>query len=88
MLGRVPEAEASGIGQAELLGVVPAGLGFFLWNKGVAKVSAAVGGVMNTLKAPLAVLIAWSIFGEHIDLLRTTASLALMILAVRMAKAS
>jgi drug/metabolite transporter (DMT)-like permease len=70
------------------LGLVPAGLGFFLWNKGVAKVSAAAGGVMNTLKAPLAVVIAWLVFGEAIDFVRVIASLALMGVAARIAKSS
>lgn len=46
------------------LGVVPSGLGFFLWNVGAARVSAAALAVWNNVKVPLAVVVALVVFGE------------------------
>ncbi len=60
------------------LGVVPSGIGFFLWDKGVSLVDAGTAAVMNNLKVPAAVLIAWLLFGEPVDAVRLTASLALL----------
>jgi drug/metabolite transporter (DMT)-like permease len=63
------------------LGLVPTALGFWLWNKGAARLGAeeapagsftgGAGGdgsarlaVANNLKIPLAVVVAWTVFGE------------------------
>lgn len=64
------------------LGLIPSGLGFFLWNRGVAKVEAATAAVMNNAKVPAAVLIAALVFGEQLNLPRAAASVVLIALAL------
>ncbi len=64
------------------LGLVPAGLGFFLWNKGVVAVNAGAAAVMNNLKLPLGVLLAWALFGEQIDGSRFLPAAGLFLLAL------
>jgi drug/metabolite transporter (DMT)-like permease len=49
------------------LGVVATGLGFFLWNKGVQKVSAFPASVIGNFKGPLSVLWGVILLGEHFD---------------------
>jgi len=56
------------------LGVVASGIGFFLWNQGVRKVSNGVVAVMNNLKIPLGAMIAWWLFGESLHLGRWVVS--------------
>lgn len=63
------------------LGLIPSGLGFFLWNKGVGVVNAGTAAAMNNLKLPLGVLVAWSFFGETIDPIRFLPASALFVLA-------
>jgi drug/metabolite transporter (DMT)-like permease len=46
------------------LGLLPTALGFYLWNKGAARVEAGVLAAANNLKVPLAVLVSWLVFGE------------------------
>lgn len=46
------------------LGLVPTGLGFYLWNRGAARTGAGLLAVANNLKVPLAVLVSWAVFGE------------------------
>jgi drug/metabolite transporter (DMT)-like permease len=70
------------------LGLVPSALGFFLWNRGVTRVSAGAAAVMNNAKAPLAVILAAVLFGEKIDPLRTALSLLLMGLALHLGRRS
>ncbi len=50
------------------LGVLPSGVGFFLWNLGATRVSEAVLSVMNNVKVPLAVIVSLTIFGEQAEL--------------------
>jgi drug/metabolite transporter (DMT)-like permease len=72
------------------LGVLPSGLGFFLWNSGARRVPTGMLAVMNNLKVPLAVLVALTVFREHADIPRlalTCAALALALWAVRGAQA-
>jgi len=64
------------------LGLVPTALGFWLWNRGVARVSGGVAAVMNNLKIPLAIIIAWGVFGEALDPGRLGPGLALIVAAV------
>ncbi len=52
------------------LGVLPSGVGFFLWNVGARRVPAGVLAVMNNLKVPLAVALAFACFGERGHLAR------------------
>ena len=61
------------------LGLVPTGLGFYLWNKGAARVQTGILAVANNLKVPLAVAVSWLIFGEEADYLRVLAGLVLII---------
>jgi len=46
------------------LGIVPSGIGFFLWNVGARQVNAGTLAAMNNAKVPLAVLVAVIAFGE------------------------
>ncbi len=50
------------------LGVVASGFAFFLWNKGVRRVSAGTLAVMNNLKIPTGVLVSLIVFGERANL--------------------
>jgi len=60
------------------LGLIPSGLGFFLWNKGVTKVSYGTVAVMNNFKIPAAVLVAWLIFSESLEWVAVISSLAFL----------
>lgn len=68
------------------LGLVPTAAGFFLWNVGAARVRAGPLAVANNLKIPLAVLVAWLVFGERADYLRVAVGLALILLALALAE--
>jgi len=50
------------------LGILPTGIGFWLWNKGSKKVSYSTLAVMNNLKIPLSILFAVIIFKEYINI--------------------
>jgi drug/metabolite transporter (DMT)-like permease len=67
------------------LGLAPTGLGFYLWNKGSARVSAGLLAGANNLKVPLAVLVSWLVFGEQADYWRVSLGLALVVTALFMA---
>ncbi len=64
------------------LGLLPTGLGFYLWNRGAARTTAGVLAVANNLKVPLAVLASWLVFGESASYFRAGAGLAVMVLAL------
>jgi drug/metabolite transporter (DMT)-like permease len=64
------------------LGVLASGVGFFMWNVGATRVSAATLSVMNNLKIPLAVACALLFFGESAVLWRLLAGGALIALAL------
>ncbi|PIV80534.1 EamA family transporter [bacterium CG17_big_fil_post_rev_8_21_14_2_50_64_8] len=61
------------------LGLVPTAAGFYLWNKGAVLVGRGRLAVANNLKIPLAVLVAWSVFGESAPYGRALAGLALLV---------
>ena len=67
------------------LGLIPSGLGFFWWNKGVAQVASGTVAVMNNVKVPAAVLLAWGLFGETVAVGRITTSLILLGAALSIA---
>ncbi len=67
------------------LGVLPTALGFYLWNKGAARVSAGVLAAANNLKVPLAVLVAWLVFGESAPYGRVLTGLAVIVGALYLA---
>ncbi len=50
------------------LGLVATGLGFFLWNWGVQKVSATKATLVGNLKGPISVLIGCVLLQEHVSL--------------------
>ncbi len=52
------------------LGLVPSGIGFFLWNRGARRVTHGTLAVMNNIKIPLAVFATIVLFHEEPDLLR------------------
>lgn len=64
------------------LGIVPTGIGFWLWNKGSKMVSASTLAIMNNFKIPLGVLFAWAIFGEKIILLNLLIGGSLILTAI------
>ncbi len=61
------------------LGLVPTALGFYLWNRGAARVSSGWLAVANNLKIPLAVVVSWLVFGEDADYLRASLGLLLVV---------
>ena len=69
------------------LGLAPTALGFYLWNKGAARVSPGVLAGANNLKVPLAVVVSWLVFGEAADYLRVSLGLALVVAGLFLAGA-
>jgi drug/metabolite transporter (DMT)-like permease len=67
------------------LGLVPTALGFWLWNKGAARTGPGRLAVANNLKVPLAVLVAWLVFGEDAAHGRALAGLAVVLVALSLA---
>ena len=61
------------------LGLLPTGLGFYLWNKGAAGVEPGMLAAANNLKVPLAVLVSWSVFGEEAAYLRVLVGLGVIV---------
>lgn len=61
------------------LGLIPTGLGFYLWNKGASRVQPGFLASINNLKVPLAVLVSWMIFGEEADYLPFGLGLMLVV---------
>ena len=60
------------------LGLGPTAIGFYFWNRGAARTGEGILAGANNLKVPLAVLIAWWVFGEAADYGRALAGLALV----------
>jgi drug/metabolite transporter (DMT)-like permease len=71
------------------LGLVPSGLGFFLWNVGVRRSREGTAAVCNNAKVPLAIAVSWLIF-EPLPTLqnlgRTLCALALITAALWLAE--
>jgi drug/metabolite transporter (DMT)-like permease len=68
------------------LGVLPTALGFYLWNKGAAKVGPGMLAAANNLKVPLAVLVSWLVFGEEAAYGRVLVGLAVIVGALFLAR--
>lgn len=68
------------------LGLLPTGLGFYLWNKGAARVEPGMLAAANNLKVPLAVLVSWSVFGEEAAYLRVLVGLGVIVGALFLAR--
>lgn len=64
------------------LGLVPSGIGFFLWNRGAARVNAGVLAAMNNAKIPLGIVCSLVVFGEKADLPRLLAGAVLLAAGV------
>ena len=64
------------------LGLIPTGLGFWLWNRGTVSVSASTLAVMNNLKIPLGVLFAIIFFQEKINLINYIFGACLILTAM------
>lgn len=64
------------------LGIVPTGIGFFLWNKGAKLVSSSILAIMNNLKIPFGVLFSILIFDEKINLINFSIGSLIIILAI------
>jgi len=84
---RLAPLRATGAWSALLyLGLLPTALGFYLWNRGAARVSTGLLAVANNLKVPLGVLVAWLVFGETVARGRTAIGLALVLAALALAR--
>ncbi|MFT5233081.1 MAG: drug/metabolite transporter (DMT)-like permease [Candidatus Krumholzibacteriia bacterium] len=64
------------------LGVVPTGLGFYLWNRGAARTPDGLLAVANNLKVPLAVIVSWTVFGEEAMSVRLVLGLAVIVVGL------
>lgn len=73
------------LGVLGYLGIGASGLGFFLWNVGARRVQAGVLAVMNDLKIPSAMLVAFVFLGERPAWGRLTVGLAAILLALILA---
>jgi drug/metabolite transporter (DMT)-like permease len=68
------------------LGLLPTALGFYLWNKGAARVGAGLLAAANNLKVPLAVLVSWLVFGEEAAYGRVAIGLVVILGALFLAR--
>jgi len=57
---------AEQVGVLLYLGILPSGVGFFLWNIGARRVNAGVLAVMNNAKIPIGIVVALVVFGEKV----------------------
>ena len=64
------------------LGIVPTGIGFWLWSKGCKKVSEITLSAMNNLKIPIGALFAIIFFKESIGLANFSIGLTLVLIAI------
>ena len=64
------------------LGLIPSGVGFFLWNRGARLVNHGTLAAMNNIKIPLAVFATIVLFREQADLVRLLIGGTLMGIAV------
>ncbi len=80
------QLEATEISALLYLGLLPSGVGFFLWNKGATLSNAGTLAVFNNLKIPLAILCSLIFFGESTDIPRLLLGGGIMIFAVFIAE--
>lgn len=85
--GADPSPLMAGVAPAVLLylGLLPTAAGFWLWNRGAARTGTGALAVANNLKAPLAMLVAWLVFGEAADHLRAAAGMGVIVVALAVA---
>ena len=77
---------ASQWGVLAYLGIISSGACFFWWNLGATRVNVGTLAVFNNAKVPLGVACSLLFFGEHANVPRLLAGLALMALAVWVAE--
>lgn len=77
---------ASALASLLYLGVLPTGVGFYLWNRGAARTGAGSLAVANNLKVPLAVLVSWLVFGEQAAAGRVLGGLVVVVGALILAR--
>jgi len=70
------------------LGLIPSGLAFWMWNRGAARAAPGALAVANNLKIPLAVGVAWVVFGESAPYVRVLAGLAVVALGLALVRSS
>lgn len=64
------------------LGIVPTGIGFYLWNKGSKLVTSSTLAIMNNLKIPFGVLFSILLFNEKINLLNFAIGSSIILIAI------
>lgn len=80
------QLKATEISALLYLGLLPSGIGFFLWNKGATLCNAGTLAVFNNLKIPLAIVCSLIFFGESTDIPRLLLGGGIMIFAVFLAE--
>lgn len=65
------------------LGIIPSGLGFFMWNKGASLVSVKTLSVMNNIKIPLAIIVSIFLFKEKANIIRLVIGVVFMLYALK-----
>ncbi|MDR2982098.1 MAG: EamA family transporter [Puniceicoccales bacterium] len=68
------------------LGAIASGLGFFMWNRGVAQTNAGTLAVFNNMKIPLAVICSLLFFHSEANIPRLIVSFGLLAFAVWLAE--
>ena len=68
------------------LGVLPSGVGFFLWNYGVRRSSIGISSIFNNLKIPLAISVSLLFFKETTNLTKLLLSFIIMVCAIYLNK--
>lgn len=91
MLSAIAALTATQVATLLYLGLVPSGLGFFLWNVGVRRSREGTAAVFNNAKVPLAIAVSWLVFEpfptlEH--LARTLLALGLIAAALWLTETS
>lgn len=64
------------------LGLVPTGIGFWLWNKGAKLVEPTTLAIMNNLKIPVGVFFALIIFHEKINFINFTTGSTIILMTI------
>ena len=64
------------------LGLVPTGVGFWLWNKGAVLVESSTLAIMNNLKIPLGVLFSIFLFQEKINVMNFSIGSAIILISI------
>lgn len=80
--GALPNLSGSQALTILYLGLVPAGLCFFLWNLGARRANPGTLAVMNNAKIPLGILCSLFLFGEKTNLVRLALGGAVLVAAV------